>query len=182
MTETRTPGTAGKTSFLRAHPRAVAGVLIAGTVLAIAGFLWFRPDKLVVDTSVDEDFPPAAATTDAEQSRTILSSGTFRDLEHDTDGTASVIEAAAGKRYVRLEDFKTSSGPDVIVILSDTPATEDDWGAYDDGAFVALGPLKGNAGNQNYAIPADVDLSEYRSVVIWCRRFNVAFGAAPIGT
>jgi len=29
-------------------------------------------------------------------------------------------------------------------------------------------------------IPAETDLSRYVSVVIWCDRFNSAFGAAPL--
>jgi hypothetical protein len=46
--------------------------------------------------------------------------------------------------------------------------------------LVNLGRLKGNQGNQNYRIPADVDLSRYTSVSIWCDRFNVSFGAAEL--
>jgi hypothetical protein len=65
-------------------------------------------------------------------------------------------------------------------MLSATPATEDGWSAYDDGAFVILEPLKGNLGSQNYAIPAGIDVARYRSAVVWCNRFSVAFGAAPL--
>ena len=36
--------------------------------------------------------------------------------------------------------------------------------------------LKGNKGNQNYALPSDIDISRYKSVVIWCRAFNIVFG------
>ena len=46
--------------------------------------------------------------------------------------------------------------------------------------FVDLGALKGNIGDQNYDVPADLDLSRYRAVSIWCRRFSVNFGAAPL--
>jgi hypothetical protein len=52
-------------------------------------------------------------------------------------------------------------------------------GAFDD-RFVALGALKGNIGDQNYAIPRAVDLSAYRSVVVWCKRFGVPFAAARV--
>ena len=58
-----------------------------------------------------------------------------------------------------------------------------DWvvvGSYDDGDYVRLGELKATHGNQNYEIPADARLAGMRSVVIWCDRFNVAFGTAPI--
>ena len=29
-------------------------------------------------------------------------------------------------------------------------------------------------------VPADVDLAKYRAVTIWCRRFAVNFGTAPL--
>jgi len=49
-----------------------------------------------------------------------------------------------------------------------------------DDAFVDLGGLKGNLGSSNYLIPAGTDLSGFRSAVIWCRRFSVGFGVAPL--
>jgi len=38
----------------------------------------------------------------------------------------------------------------------------------------------GNRGDQNYDIPASVHLAKYRTVTIWCRRFSVNFGSAPL--
>ncbi|MDP9342876.1 MAG: DM13 domain-containing protein [Actinomycetota bacterium] len=35
-------------------------------------------------------------------------------------------------------------------------------------------------GDQDYLVPADIDLTKYRTAVIWCRRFKVGFGVAPI--
>ncbi|HEU4523806.1 MAG TPA: DM13 domain-containing protein, partial [Gemmatimonadales bacterium] len=46
--------------------------------------------------------------------------------------------------------------------------------------FVELGKLKGTEGDQNYEIPADLDLETYRAVTIWCRRFSVNFATAPL--
>jgi hypothetical protein len=43
-----------------------------------------------------------------------------------------------------------------------------------------LGALKGNLGSSNYEIPANVDLSSFETAVIWCRRFSVGFGVAPL--
>ena len=51
---------------------------------------------------------------------------------------------------------------------------------YDDGEFVDLGGLKGNMGSSNYEIPDEVDLSKFKSAVVWCRRFSVGFAAAPL--
>ncbi len=109
----------------------------------------------------------------------MLSEGRFLDGEHATSGTARVLELAGGARYLRLEGFSTSDGPDLHVWITDQPAGSD-WGRYDDGVHVALGALKATDGNQNYAIPEGVDLSRLTSAVVWCDRFNVAFGTAPI--
>jgi hypothetical protein len=173
-------------SFVRGHRLGVSVTLGAGAVLFVFLLVWFQPWKLIVDETVDESAPSLAtpptrtATSSPAPQATTLSTGAFRSLEHETTGTAKIIELADGSRIVRLEDLDTSNGPDLVVLLSDTPATEDSWGAYDDGATAYLGKLKGNKGNQNYAIPDDVDLSRFRSVVVWCRRFTVGFGAAPI--
>jgi hypothetical protein len=54
---------------------------------------------------------------------------------------------------------------------------------FDDGRYHSLGQLKANRdkhGNQNYAIPAGLDLAGLRSESIWCNRFNVSFGAAEL--
>lgn len=45
---------------------------------------------------------------------------------------------------------------------------------------IELGKLKGNLGDQNYDVPAAVDLDKYRAVTIWCQRFGVNFGTAPL--
>ena len=80
----------------------------------------------------------------------------------------------------RFEQFATDNGPDLNVYLSaadpDAPASE-----FDDD-FIDLGDLKGNIGPQNYEIPEGVDLSHYRTVVIWCVRFGVGFGEAELMT
>jgi hypothetical protein len=46
--------------------------------------------------------------------------------------------------------------------------------------FVELGSLKGNVGDQDYDIPADLELAKYRAVTIWCKRFSVNFATASL--
>jgi len=109
-----------------------------------------------------------------------LSEGAFVAQEHATSGTARVLRLTDCSRVLRLEGFSTSDGPDVYVWLSAATAGGD-WHSYDDGRYLGLGKLKATDGNQNYPIPADAELSGLNSVVIWCDRFNVAFGSAPLG-
>lgn len=181
-------------AVVRRHPRATLIVVLVGVALLIFGIVWFEPHKLFIDQRVNEALPeqPAAVAEEpaeeeappAEEEEeasgpTVLARGRFISLEHQTSGRALILELAGGKRVLRFEDFSTSNGPDLRVYLSTKPAS-DDWYGYDED-FVDLGDLKGNIGDQNYEIPADVDLDRFRSAVVWCRRFTVGFAAAPIG-
>ncbi len=104
--------------------------------------------------------------------------GDFVDRSHPTEGQAVVLSDGTEQRFLRFEDFRTDNGPDLVVWLSTAPS-DAPAGDFDDD-FVSLGELKGNVGPQNYEIPADVDLERYQTVLVWCRRFGVAFGAAPL--
>ena len=148
-------------------------------VIAIALFAaWyaFRPERLFMNRRIDEAFPGAAA--DSSTSR-IVESGTFTGVMHPTSGTATIYRLGDGSRILRFTNFRTSNGPDVHVYLV---AAEDarDTETVKHAAFIDLGTIKGNIGDQNYALSADLDLSKYRTVSIWCKRFAINFGAAPL--
>ena len=89
-----------------------------------------------------------------------------------------MLHRPGGHLILRLERLATSNGPDLRVYLSHVPAGSG-LHAYRTG-FIDLGALKGNRGSQNYAIPAGTDLAAFKSAVIWCRRFAVGFGVAPL--
>jgi hypothetical protein len=175
----------------------VLAVAVA-VVLAVVGVgLWaFQPWKVFTSSEVDEPLPsvgvdrvstegpaatpaPGETTPPADTAPVALGQGEFVDAEHDTSGLALVLELADGSRFLRLENLASSDGPDLHVWMTDQPSGGD-WGSYDDGDYLRLGELKATHGNQNYEIPAGADLAGFTSVVIWCDRFNVAFGTAPI--
>ncbi|MCD9194647.1 DM13 domain-containing protein [Streptomyces albireticuli] len=160
--------------------RVVIGVLLAGVLAVGAGVVWFQPWKLWVDTTVREA-APVAAEAGSRAPRT-LAVGELISHEHTTTGKVRVLELPDGTRTLRVENLDTSNGPDVKVLLSDAPVKEGraGWHVFDDGAHRSLGSLKGNKGDQNYALPAGLDLERYGSVSIWCDRFDVSFGAAKL--
>lgn len=169
----------------------VAGVLVLA--VTVVGLWAFQPWKIFTSSEVDEPLPsvavdqgstpvpasPGATATPADTAPVALAQGEFEDAEHDTSGQALVLELSDGSRFLRLENLASSDGPDLHVWLTDQPSGGD-WGSYDDGDYLRLGKLKATHGNQNYEIPADADLAGFTSVVIWCDRFNVAFGTAPV--
>jgi hypothetical protein len=164
--------------------------ITALVVIGAVGWYLFRPELLFVTTHVNEALPgesvAAAAETGSmgasaptgETMPVVLLSGQFHSVHHETTGRAAVHEIG-GQRLLRFTGFKTSNGPDVRVYLVAAPDAADNESVTRAG-FVELGELKGTEGDQNYEIPAGLDLQKYRSVTIWCRRFSVNFATAPL--
>lgn len=166
--------------------------LVVAVVVVVGGiaFWAFAPWTLFVDKQVDEALPSVSAPAPTESpdptasqkprptGPETLANGKFQSYEHETTGSASLIRLANGDVVVRLAPFATSNGPDVRVWLSERKA--DNAGGANGGKYLDLGALKGNIGNQNYQVPKSANVDEYKSVVIWCRRFSVAFGAASV--
>jgi hypothetical protein len=150
---------------------------VAVVVLIVAGAAWyaFRPERLFINQRVNEQLPTAAANN----ATTKVASGQFHNGAHETKGAATVFQLADGKKSLRLTDFQTSNGPDVHVYLVAADDAKDNDTVTRAG-FVELGSLKGNIGDQNYELPANTDLTKYRAVTIWCKRFSVNFGTAPL--
>ena len=155
----------------------IIGLAVVGGV----GWYAFRPELLFVRTSVNEGLPAAAAQSAGSTAdpTAVLVRGEFKSIAHETKGIASIYRLADGTRVLRLSDFATSNGPDVRVYLVAAADAPDDETVKKAG-FLEVGKLKGTDGDQNYDIPADLDLSKYRAVTIWCRRFSVNFGTAPL--
>lgn len=165
----------------------VAWIVAAVLVLALGVGAWlFQPWLLFVDRTVDEELPPSQSTQDDEAAGSAepvpvdLAAGDFVSQEHDTSGTARLVREADGSHVLAFEGLDTSNGPDLRVWLTDQGVDADEWFVYDDGYHVELGELKGNKGDQVYQVPDDVDLDKVTSVSVWCKRFSVSFGAAPL--
>jgi len=123
------------------------------------------------DSTVNEEM---TTITTALGEISITYAGTFIGVDdgiHNAEGQAKVIQLADGGNFLRLEDFRSTNGPDLYVYLSTDNSASD---------FVNLGRLKGNVGDQNYEIPDGTDLSKYDTALIWCQAFSVLFGSAEL--
>lgn len=168
---------------------AIAAVIVIGAVSVFALSPYFT------ESTVDEALPAGAIIQpkmeDKEEDKMMMDdedkmmmdeikvmsyAGTFvgvGDGVHDAQGDAYTIPLEDGTNVLRLENFKSTNGPDLYVYLStDKYASE----------FISLGELKASSGNQNYGIPDDVDLGEYNQVLIWCKAFGVLFGNAELSS
>jgi len=134
-------------------------------------------EALLVPSSTSAQAPAETSAPVVETPKEIAA-GEWRSLEHATTGKASLIKLPGGAHSVQFASLDTSDGPDLYVYLSPhaSGSAEKTFGQ----GFTSLGKLKGNRGDQVYEIPAGVDVSAIRSVVIWCQRFSAGFAVAPL--
>jgi hypothetical protein len=159
----------------------VRGTFLATAVACGAAFAWtsLRDEKVneKVVTGVPATSPRAAPAADALAAPKVnvaLARGRFEVAdEGSASGTATLIEKASGGRVLTLTDFEVANGPDLRVYLVPSDGK-------DTGDRIDLGGLKGNIGNQQYDVPGGADTAKYRTVVIWCRAFSVAFARATL--
>ena len=173
----------------------MAGIVKTGLAMAaLAGAILVQPVLRAQDAMKPEPMAQDSMKSDAMKQDKMMDdkvmhdamaktlfTGKFHGKVHATEGRATVYQEKDGKLVLRLTKFKTSNGPDVHVILVATKDAMDDANFLKDNTEkLELGKLKGNEGDQNYEIPAGTDLTKYRTVSVYCERFNANFGAAPL--
>lgn len=183
---------------MRISPFRIIVASLAAIALLWLLFGYFGVQALFTNTTVNDPLPP----TLKEPGLNILTSSTRSDLPvlastqtaltgdfmqgdstYRIKGNARVV-TESGTRTLILSDFNVTNGPDLFVYLVAASSTEntDVKERTSQGRFVQLAALKGNRGNQTYALPANLDVSEYPVVSIWCRRFSRNFGSALLET
>ena len=139
--------------------------------LPIGAFLWYAFSPLLFDEIVSETLAEAE----------VVATGSFRDADraHKGTGVATLVMLPGGGHEVQLSAFEVTNGPDLEVWLSAHP----DPGKSADvaeNAWLSLGQLKGNVGDQAYQVPEGTNVSAFKSVVIWCEQFGVLFSPAAL--
>ena len=156
-------------------------------VVAVALLVWLRWPALRLPVSAVAvgtlvlvgGYLAVASMRDVEVNETVaagpaLLEGSFEAHAHPTDGVARIVETSSG-RVLTLTHFETDPGPDLYVYVASGRTSGDDV----DGS-TQLARLKGNVGNQQYELPAELYVARGATVVIWCRAFSVSFGAAQL--
>lgn len=169
----------------RRRLRSAALISTALTLVVVIGVGAFLSRPKSVDENVVTADPAPTSTTAAGSSEqppsktagnVLVASGAFTSLEHETKGTARVIELADGSAKLTLQGFKTDPGPDLYVYaVAGNPSNDGDVKDV-----INLGRLKGTDGDQQYSLPKDFDAGTYRHIYIWCKAFTVGFGRAKL--
>ena len=157
-------------------------------VLVVAGaFAWWTISPLFLTTTLNEDLPARASATVAPSASVatatavpagpkVLAMGQLQRVDdlHRGTGPVTLVEVD-GKTFVRFENVAIQNGPDLHVYLGRGMG-----GAYDGDRDLYLGTLKATNGSFNYELPAGTTVSDYKSVVVWCRAFTVLFTWADL--
>jgi hypothetical protein len=103
----------------------------------------------------------------------LKSTGKYR-----VSGDALLVRRDDGSMLVRLANLDMDNGPALRVHLVPGRDKTGPEGGAD------LGPLKGTSGTHDYPVPAGtpVDLKSGTTVLVYCHRFNVAFGNATLSS
>ena len=111
----------------------------------------------------------------------VIMAGDFTviDALHRGEGVASVYRITEQQRVLRLDPFSVTNGPDLHVVLSphEIPRTSADALLP---IYIDLGVLKNTSGSQNYEIAENINLADYKSVVIYSFSFNIIYSTAPL--
>lgn len=109
----------------------------------------------------------------------VLATGRFHQVAHKGEGVVTIIQQRGGRRILRLTDFRTADKPDLSVLLISAPDAFENQTVLNSQVF-ALSQLQKASGDQEYELPAELDLKTYGAVTIWNRKYGVNFTTAPL--
>jgi len=137
------------------------------------------PWQMQVDQQVDVPLNEQPLAAMSAPGATRAATGSFYRIDQTGTGTVTLYRLAAGTYALRFDDFFVTANSELDIRLSglDEPKTSDQFLAAPS-AIVA--PLEVTTGSLNFTLPADVDPTQYKSVVIWCRLINSAYSAATL--
>jgi hypothetical protein len=146
----------------------VAGL---GAMIAIVAGLNLSP--LTPQTAHAAEPAVVAVMVDKAQS------GEFTKANFDIKGQWEIIRQDGQTIFRLSEDFRTKRGPDLKLFLSPKKVSAA-TGETATTNTVRLGALKSNKGTQDYILPGDIDLSNFKSILIHCEAYSKLWGGADI--
>ena len=104
--------------------------------------------------------------------------GSWKKLNNSISGKWEITSGANG-HTLKLTGFKTRKAPDLKLYLSPLPSGSITGKNATNGThFIAK--LRATKGDQTYTIPASVDLSKYKSLLLHCEKYSKPWGAGTL--
>jgi hypothetical protein len=137
------------------------------------------PWRMVVDQQVDVPLhEPPLPEMSAPGTRKVLTGSLYR-MDQVGTGTLDFYRLADGRHVLRLDNFFVTANIDLELRLSplEEPRTTEQ---YMNAPSVWVAPLDVTTGSLNFSVPAEVDPTRYRSIVVWCPIIDSAYAAATL--
>lgn len=108
-----------------------------------------------------------------------FANGSWTKKSFAINGSWSIVEKNGANVLVLGPSFKTKSAPDLKIFLSTNQLSELNGRNATNGS-VLISPLKSNKGAQEYVIPANIDISQYQSLIIHCEAYSKLWGGSAL--
>lgn len=146
------------------------------TVQVTADGPWRLEVAQQIDAPLVEPLLPAMTAAGAAP----VAAGAFYNIDKTGMGKVTVYRQADGRYALRLDDFFVSPTTDLELRLSTLDAPHSSQEVISASSALAV-VMDVTAGSFNIAVPAGVDPTKFRSVVLWCSPVSSAYAAASLG-
>ena len=149
---------------------------IASSVISLVALVGVNSSKVVSLPSSEGTTIEIAQSTSEE-----IMNGAFEAAEAPTTGSAKIVKENGVSYLVIDSAFSTTDqAPDLQVLLDTVEQPPQKYEESESGRYINLGGLQNTMGEQRYPIPDAVELSNYKSVNVWCRMANATIGFATL--
>jgi len=108
----------------------------------------------------------------------ISSQGAWVSKQYQVNGAWEVVKRD-GQTFVRFsDDFQTKSGPDLKLFLTKNDISSVTGSNASSGVLISK--LKNVNGYQEYVVPGNINIDDFKSMVILCEKFSVLWGGANL--
>lgn len=137
---------------------------------------WRMEIEQQVDVPLNE--PPLAAMS--APGATVLATGSLYRIDQVGTGTVTLYGLPDGRRALRMENFFVTANTDLELQFSPLRAPRSTAQVNEAGRSASVATLDVTTGSLNFIVPPTLDLSQARSLVVWCEIANSAYAAATL--
>jgi len=138
------------------------------------------PWQMQVDQQVDVPLNEAPLPAMNAPGASLVATGSLYRIDQVGTGTVNVYRLPDGSHAVRLDNFFVTANSDLELQFSPLDAPRSTRQVTDNPRSPSIASLDVTTGSLNFAVPAAVDPTQYRSFVIWCEVANSAYSAATL--
>ncbi|MCC1483082.1 DM13 domain-containing protein [Winogradskyella immobilis] len=96
-------------------------------------------------------------------------------------GSWKIVKEDAKTYVVMGDDFSAKKGPDLKIFLSKLNLKDIDGdNASAKGQSVFIAELKSFKGTNKYLIPSNINVSDYKTILVHCEKYAKFWGGAPL--